>query len=105
MILRLHLSRERSRKLIQRKREQVQAQFGRLACEACDFEFADRYGDLGQGFIEVHHMKPVSTLAAGDKTRLEDLAVVCANCHRMLHRRKALLSVDELRGLITFTGP
>jgi 5-methylcytosine-specific restriction protein A len=77
LILRLHLSRERSRKLIQRKREQVQAQLGRLACEACDFEFADRYGDLGQGFIEVHHRKPVSTLAPGDKTRLEDLALVC----------------------------
>lgn len=100
LILRLHLSRERSRKLIQRKREQVQSQSGRLACEACDFEFANRYGELGKGFIEIHHKKPVATLAPGDKTRLEDLALVCANCHRMLHRRKALLSVEDLRELV-----
>lgn len=101
LILRLHLSRERSRKLIQRKREQVQTQLGRLACEACDFEFAYRYGDLGHGFIEVHHRKPVASLLPGDKTRLEDLAVVCANCHRMLHRKKALLSIEDLRDLVS----
>lgn len=100
----MHLSRERSRTLIQRKREQVQRQSGRLACEACDFEFANRYGELGQGFIEVHHKKPVASLAPGDKTRLEDLALVCANCHRMLHRRKALLSVKDLRDLIAVTN-
>lgn len=105
LILRLHLSRERSRKLIQRKREQVQAELGRLACEACDFEFADRYGNLGQGFIEVHHRKPVATLEPGDKTRLEDLALVCANCHRMLHRRKVLLSVEDLRDLVAVEAP
>lgn len=101
LILRLHLSRERSRKLIQQKREQVQTQLGRLACEACDFEFVDRYGDLGDGFIEVHHRKPVASLSPGDRTRLEDLALVCSNCHRMLHRRKALLSVEHLRDLVS----
>lgn len=105
LILRLHLSRERSRKLIQRKREQVLIQSGRLACEACDFEFANSYGELGQGFIEIHHKKPVATLAPGDKTRLEDLALVCANCHRMLHRRKALLSVEDLRDLVAISVP
>lgn len=101
LILRLHLSRERSRKLIQRKREQAQSKLGRLACEACDFDFSDRYGDLGQGFIEVHHRIPVASLAPGSKTRLDDLALVCANCHRMLHRKKALLSVEDLRSLIS----
>lgn len=101
LILRLHLSRERSRKLIQKKREQVLAEKGRLVCEACDFEFAAVYGDLGDGFIEVHHMKPVAGLSPGDKTRTEDLAIVCANCHRMLHRRKALLSVGNLRELVS----
>lgn len=100
LILRLHLSRERSRKLIQKKRKQVHAQLGHLACEVCDFEFTERYGDLGHGFIEVHHRKPVASLSPGDKTRLEDLALVCANCHRMLHRRSALLSVEDLRAIV-----
>ncbi len=104
LILRLHLSRERSRKLVQRKREQVLSRNGRLTCEACSFDFEGRYGDLGQGFIEVHHRIPVASLSPSTKTRLDDLALVCANCHRMLHRRKALMSVDDLRSVVSTAG-
>ena len=56
--------------------------------------------DLGEGFIECHHVTPVSELRAGTRTRLSDLAVVCSNCHRMLHRRRPWLTAAELRGLI-----
>jgi 5-methylcytosine-specific restriction protein A len=72
---------------------------GKLACEICAFNFAICYGDRGNGFIECHHTKPVETLTAGDKTNLDDLALVCANCHRMIHRRRPWLSVAELRAL------
>ncbi len=96
VVLKLHRSRERDRKLIDKKKRQVVATTGRLVCEVCDFDFSKRYGDLGDGFMEAHHCRPVATLAKGEKTRLADLALVCANCHRMLHRR-ALLSIEALR--------
>ena len=100
LILRLHLSRERNRALAQRKRDQARERYGLLVCEACDFDFSTAYGELGIGFIEVHHRKPVASLLPGDRTKLDDLALVCANCHRMLHRRGALLSVEDLRAII-----
>jgi 5-methylcytosine-specific restriction protein A len=70
---------------------------GRLACEVCSFDFKQHYGDLGEGFIECHHTQPLSFSTAGEKTRLTDLALVCANCHRMLHRGSKWLSITELR--------
>ncbi len=62
--------------------------------------FEERYGDVGHGFIEVHHVRPVHELQPGDKTKLSDLALVCANCHRMIHRRRPWLSMDELRATV-----
>jgi len=69
----------------------------------CKLLFAGRYGDRGKGFIECLHTKPLATLAVGHKTHIDDLAVVCANCHRMIHRRKPWLSVAELREQIRAT--
>lgn len=55
-------------------------------CQCCGFRFADQYGKLGNVFAEAHHLTPLSKLRENVLTRLEDLATVCANCHRMLHR-------------------
>ncbi len=52
---------------------------------------------LRNGFIECHHTKPVATLVEGEKTHLDDLVLVCANCHRMVHRGKPWLSIGELK--------
>jgi 5-methylcytosine-specific restriction enzyme A len=103
LLTRRHLARERNRKLVESKRQQVMKKYKKLACEVCHFDFAIRYGDRGKGFIECHHTKPLATLAAGHKTHIDDLAVVCANCHRMIHRRKPWLSVAELRERIRAT--
>lgn len=100
VLLKLHRSRERDQKLIRRKREQVMAQNGKLVCEVCTLDFGERYGPHGQGYIEAHHLKPVSTLGTGGRTKLSDLALVCANCHRMLHRGKQLVSLSDLRAMI-----
>lgn len=59
--------------------------------------FGARYGELGEGYIEVHHLKPVASLGSGGKMKLSDLAVVCANCHRMLHRGRRLRTLEDLR--------
>ncbi len=58
-------------------------------CMVCGFDFQKKYGDRGNGFIEVHHKKPVSTLKKDTKINPQkDMAVVCSNCHRIIHRKK-----------------
>lgn len=105
LLARKHFARERNRKLVESKRKQVLRKYGKLACEACDFDFAVVYGDRGSGFIECHHTKPVATLGEGKKTHINDLALVCANCHRMIHRSKIWLSIAELKALLTPREP
>src|SRR5262245_41443890 len=99
LLTRLHRTRERSRKLVEQRKQKALSEFGRLRCEVCRFDFEERYGDRGRGFIEAHHTKPVETLVEGSKTRLEDLALLCANCHRMVHSARPWLTVDDLRRL------
>ena len=89
--LRVHLTRERSRKLIER----FKASLTSFACEACGIDMEAIYGPLGAGYIEAHHRTPVAALEPGQTTRLADLAAVCANCHRIIHRN-GLMSVEEL---------
>jgi hypothetical protein len=90
-----HRVRERSPILCRLKKEAALREEGRLVCEACGFDFARQYGALGEGFSECHHRSP---LGQGEEreTALEDLALLCANCHRRIHRSK-LISVEELR--------
>ena len=71
-----------------------------MLCAACGFDFGTQYGERGRGFIECHHTKSLSTLAEGGKTHLKDLALVCANCHRMIHHGKRWLTVEELRAVL-----
>jgi 5-methylcytosine-specific restriction protein A len=58
-------------------------------CQACDLDFEKRYGSIGKGFIEAHHLKPIASLEEGVAVTYDvaaDFAVLCANCHRMMHR-------------------
>jgi hypothetical protein len=72
-------------------------------CNVCGFNFKKIYGDQGDGFIEVHHLKPVSSLVESTAVcPINDVTVVCSNCHRMLHRSKdSTLTVDELKKMIS----
>lgn len=91
--------RKREAKLRREKIRATLAAYGRLVCEApnCGFDFQHRYGPLGFGYAEVHHRVPLADLdAAGAQTRLQDLAVVCANCHRMIHRNGECRPLDGL---------
>ena len=68
-----------------------------LSCMVCSFNFEEEYGDLGKGFIHVHHNKPVSQKAAGVINPATDMSVLCPNCHAMIHKQKnKTLSVSEL---------
>nr|WP_251135773.1 HNH endonuclease [Exiguobacterium sp. s133] len=65
---------------------------------ACGFNFEEAYGEHGKNFIEVHHVKALSTLDEAVRIDPEvDLTPLCANCHRMIHRKKDhALTVDQL---------
>jgi len=101
ILTRLHILKERNRKIVERRKKITLKQKGFLACEVCGFDFKNIYGKRGIGFIECHHKKPLHTLEIGSKTRLEDLALLCSNCHRMIHARRPWLSLEELSQLVT----
>ncbi|WP_199770353.1 HNH endonuclease [Aeromonas sp. ASNIH3] len=70
------------------------------ACAVCAIDFGEKYGELGKGFIHVHHMMPLSEI--GEEyvvDPIKDLIPVCPNCHAMLHRRNPPLTIDDLRKL------
>lgn len=100
ILTRLHRIRERNAEAVRKKKRTVLSVTGRLACEACGFDFEAFYGALGQGYAECHHLTPLAELAGMRETRLQDLAIVCANCHRMLHRGGRWLSLDDLRAVL-----
>jgi hypothetical protein len=95
--IRVHVQRERNQTLVSVAKHHFKEAHGRLFCEVCEFDFSDRYGELGDDFIEAHHRVPLSESNAEVETSVDDLAMVCANCHRMLHRQKPWLSVEEPR--------
>jgi hypothetical protein len=100
-----HLIRERSRALIERKKRVVLQTAGRLACEVCGFDFRERYSILGDGFCEVHHRLALSDAESEVQTRLEDLAVVCANCHRMIHRGGEMRELSAVQAALAPNRP
>ena len=68
-------------------------------CQVCGFEFEKVYGKIGKGYIEVHHKNPLSKLGSSeDVDPKKDLVVVCANCHRMIHRQQnKIIPVSDLK--------
>jgi hypothetical protein len=100
ILTRLHKYKERNSEAAKKKKAKVLSEKGVLVCEACDFDFVKVYGSLGNGFAECHHLIPISALKPGHVTKFEDLAIVCSNCHSMLHKSRPLLSVNELKELI-----
>jgi predicted HNH restriction endonuclease len=74
---------------------------GSLSCEVCNFFFQKAYGKIGEEFIEAHHKIPVSSMNPDTVVRTRDLAPVCSNCHRMLHRHHdPWLTVEELKDIV-----
>jgi hypothetical protein len=98
---RTHKLRERNPQASIQKKENVLKKTGTLACEVCGFDFHTTYGALGYGFAECHHRIPLSELTESQLTKLEDLAIVCANCHRMLHKARPWKTIEELKKIIT----
>jgi 5-methylcytosine-specific restriction protein A len=99
VVQRLVNVRERDPKLRNAKIKQARKLTGAIACEACGFDFEKFYGELGEGFIHVHHRVPLHFSGETEST-LDDLVLVCVNCHQMIHRRPTWKSPEELKAII-----
>jgi 5-methylcytosine-specific restriction protein A len=81
-------------------RELCVAKYGYL-CSVCNINFEDIYGELGQKFIHVHHLIPISKLKKSYQIDpIRDLRPVCPNCHAMLHKKNPPLSIENLKNII-----
>ncbi|MGV0734346.1 HNH endonuclease [Mycolicibacter sinensis] len=99
LLQRQHFVRERDKKLRTKKIAAFLKTHPRVHCEVCGFDFEATYGERGREYTEVHHVLPLH--ASGEiKTKLSDLILLCANCHRMIHRHSPWLTPDELRELL-----
>jgi len=93
-----HRKIERNRTAIKKAK-----QFHGTRCQACDLSFPQRYGAIGEGFIEAHHLKPISTLEEGVTVHYDiatDFAVLCSNCHRMIHRTADPSNLVQFRDMV-----
>ena len=84
-------------------REQCIAYYG-YKCSVCGFDFGKTYGEIGERYIHVHHLKPLSEI--GQQYLVDpitDLRPVCPNCHAMIHKRTPPYRIDELKKIISTT--
>lgn len=95
--LRRHLVKERSSNLIVSFKNSLKS----YECTICGFDFEKKYGALGKGFIEAHHVIPIHTLKGSTKVNISNLIAVCSNCHRMIHRTKEMTDLKLLKKHIT----
>lgn len=93
-----HLMRERDPKLVAK----FKASLTEARCEACSINLFEIYGALATNYIEAHHKMPVGLMQEGSVTTLDDLAALCPNCHRIIHKNYPM-SVEELT--VAISGP
>lgn len=93
--IRVHKRIERNQKLSSKVKK-----LKGYTCEACGFKFTKMYGEIGEKFIEAHHLQPLHTLVGENVTLdpIKDFAVLCSNCHKMIHRSEFVSAVAEFRG-------
>ena len=71
-------------------------------CESCGFDFKEIYGERGEGYIEAHHLIPLHSLPIGKPVSMDpksDFALLCSNCHKMVHRKMPMLTLKQLKEL------
>lgn len=99
--LETHTKRERNPKVVKEAKSLFMKKNGRLYCELCGFDFEKIYGELGRGFIEGHHINLVSQMKDGDVTKVEDIKMLCSNCHKMVHRGIVKgIDIEEIKNII-----
>lgn len=96
-----HYIRERNPAVAYLAKRRRLSEVGELKCDVCNFSFKEVYGKVGENYIEAHHTKPISEMRIEDETNLDDIALVCSNCHRMIHTKKPCYTIDEMKSTLT----
>jgi len=96
-IVRTVRQRQRNKKLIADAKQQFKNEHGDLFCEACGFNFNEAYG---VEYIEAHHIEQVASFEGEQSTKISDLVMLCANCHRIAHTRTPPYTVSELQEML-----
>jgi hypothetical protein len=100
MLTRLHAYKERDRGFAAKVRNYYkQKNGGKLHCVACGLKPELLYDDRGERCIEAHHTIPIEELQPDSITRVDDMAMVCASCHRIIHSRNPCLTITEVQAL------
>lgn len=100
-VLKQHLLRERNHYVkLNAIKKFKKLNSDKLFCEICGFDFYDMYGEIGKDFIEAHHSKPISEMKENEKTNIEDIVLLCSNCHSMIHRKRPWLKKEDIKQLI-----
>lgn len=97
---RVHKARERNSEVVKLAKLNFKQKDGQVFCQVCNFDFKKVYGKLGEDFIEGHHTIAVSEMLTDHKTKVEDIALLCFNCHRMVHKKRPWLNMNQLKCLI-----
>lgn len=93
-----HKKRERNRNLVNDAKNAFRKKNdNKLFCEICGFNFLNVYGI---DYIEVHHLKAIADMKDDETTNIEDVCLVCPNCHRIIHSKTPYLSISEVKILI-----
>ena len=95
-LTRVHIYKERDRALVAKAKKHYKNKWGKLHCEACGLSPDSIYGERGDSCIEAHHKTPIEKLLPDSVTRADDLAMLCASCHRIVHSCRPILTVDAV---------
>lgn len=99
LVEKLHMSRERNRRVVELAKKEFIEKHGRLFCEACSLDPEKRFGSakFQNRIIEAHHDVPLSDDKHDGKTKVSDLRMLCPTCHRAIHTFRPWLTVERLR--------
>lgn len=100
IVERTHKARERNSQVIFLAKEKFKKENGKLFCQVCGFDFEKTYGNIGKDFIEGHHTIAVSEMSAQHTTKVEDIAMLCSNCHKMIHKKRPWLTMSDIQNLL-----
>lgn len=105
LLTRIHTYKERDPKLAaMAKKHYKKENGGKLICSACKMDPVALYGPKGERCIEAHHKTPIEELQPDSVTKVSDLEMVCASCHRVIHSQKPCLTVDQVLAMQPSSG-
>lgn len=97
LLTRIHVYKERDKGFAARAKRHYKAiNGGKLICECCGMDPVALYGANGERCMEAHHKIPIEELQPDSITRVDEMAIVCASCHRVIHSQKPCIPVEEL---------